>query len=64
MFSQKRIQEMDYDDLIGLIETYVNEVSSRMDNLDDAHDYANSLGLLVDELRERLWNDLQEQEDK
>ena len=55
---------MDYDDLIGLIETYVNEVSSRMDNLDDAHDYANSLGLLVDELRERLWNDLQEQEDK
>lgn len=64
MFSQKSIDNHSDEELIDLIQTITQEVEDRLSDTDDAHDYANSLSILVDNLRDRLSTRLDEEQDR
>jgi hypothetical protein len=54
MFSQSIIDKKSDEELIDLIQRITQEVEDRLSDTDDALDYANSLSILVDDLRDRL----------
>ena len=64
MFSQKSIDSHSDEELIDLIQTITQEVEDRLSDTDDALDYANSLSILVDNLRDRLFERLDEEQDR
>lgn len=64
MFSQKSIDNHSDEELISLIQTIAQEVEDRLSDTDDAHDYSNSLSILVDNLRDRLSVRLDEEQDR
>ena len=64
MFSQKSIDNHSDEELISLIQTIAQEVEDRLFDTDDALDYANSLSILVDSLRDRLSDRLDEEQDR
>ena len=64
MFSQKSIDNHSDEELISLIQTIAQEVEDRLSDTDDALDYANSLSILVDNLRDRLSTRLDEEQDR
>jgi hypothetical protein len=64
MFSQSTIDNHSDEELISLIQTIAQEVEDRLSDTDDALDYANSLSILVDNLRDRLSTRLDEEQDR
>lgn len=54
MFSQTIIDNKSDKELIDLIQRIAGEVETSLNDVEEAHDYANSLSILVDNLRERL----------
>jgi hypothetical protein len=64
MFSQKSIDSHSDEELIDLIQRISQEVEDRLSDTDDALDYANSLSILVDNLRDRLSERLDEEQDR
>jgi len=64
MFSQTSINEHSDEELIDLIQTITQEVEDRLSDTDDALDYCNSLSILVDNLRDRLSERLDEEQDR
>jgi hypothetical protein len=64
MFSQKSIDSHSDEELIDLIQRISQEVEDRLSDTDDAFDYANSLSILVDNLRDRLSERLDEEQDR
>jgi hypothetical protein len=64
MFSQTSINEHSDEELIDLIQRISQEVEDRLSDTDDALDYANSLSILVDNLRDRLSERLDEEQDR
>jgi|APGre2960657404_1045060.scaffolds.fasta_scaffold10333_8 hypothetical protein len=64
MFSQNSINEHSDEELIDLIQRISQEVEDRLSDTDDALDYANSLSILVDNLRDRLSERLDEEQDR
>ena len=64
MFSQSSIDNHSDEELISLIQTIAQEVEDRLSDTDDALDYANSLSILVDNLRDRLSERLEEEQDR
>lgn len=64
MFSQNSINEHSDEELIDLIQRISQEVEDRLSDTDDALDYANSLSILVDNLRDRLSERLEEEQDR
>jgi hypothetical protein len=64
MLSQKSIDNHSDEELISLIQTIAQEVEDRLSDTDDALDYANSLSILVDNLRDRLSTRLDEEQDR
>ena len=64
MFSQTSINEHSDEELIDLIQRISQEVEDRLSDTDDALDYANSLSILVDNLRDRLSDRLDEEQDR
>lgn len=64
MFSQNSINEHSDEELIDLIQRISQEVEDRLSDTDDALDYANSLSILVDNLRDRLSVRLDEEQDR
>ena len=64
MFSQSTIDNHSDEELISLIQTIAQEVEDRLSDTDDALDYANSLSILVDSLRDRLSDRLDEEQDR
>ena len=64
MFSQNSINEHSDEELIDLIQRISQEVEDRLSDTDDALDYANSLYILVDTLRDRLSDRLDEEQDR
>jgi hypothetical protein len=64
MFSQSTIDNSSDEELIDLIQRIAREVEDRLSDTDDAHDYCNSLSFLVDSLRDRLSDRLDEEQDR
>jgi hypothetical protein len=64
MFSQSIIDNSSDEELIELIQRIAQEVEDRLSDTDDALDYANSLSILVDSLRDRLSVRLDEEQDR
>ena len=64
MFSQSTIDNGSDEELIDLIQRIAREVEDRLSDTDDALDYANSLYILVDTLRDRLSDRLDEEQDR
>jgi len=64
MFSQSTIDNSSDEELIDLIQRITQEVEDRLSDTDDALDYCNSLSILVDNLRDRLSDRLDEEQDR
>ena len=64
MFSQSIIDSKSDEELIDLIQRITQEVEDRLSDTDDAHDYSNTLSILVDNLRDRLSVRLDEEQDR
>ena len=64
MFSQSIIDNKSDEELIELIQRIAQEVEDRLSDTDDAHDYSNTLSILVDNLRDRLSVRLDEEQDR
>jgi hypothetical protein len=64
MFSQSTIDNSSDEELIDLIQRIAREVEDRLSDTDDALDYCNSLSFLVDSLRDRLSDRLDEEQDR
>jgi hypothetical protein len=64
MFSQSTIDNSSDEELIDLIQRIAREVEDRLSDTDDALDYCNSLSFIVDSLRDRLSDRLDEEQDR
>jgi hypothetical protein len=58
MFSQSYLDNATDDELLSSIQTIANEIDGNLDDADYSHDYMNSLCLIADTLRDRLYDKL------
>jgi len=56
MFSQSYLDNATDEELLERIQTIANEIDGNLDDADYSYDYMNSLCLIADTLRERLYD--------